>query len=139
MIILCTLLLALIISLAAVLVEIIFKPQWTWLRRVIVAMIALSVVCGIAAGIIIGGANSEINHMRAEHDKLTLYQTVVEQTNNEYVRFDFYQSVTEYNARYENVIDRAQSIWIGALYPKNWAEQIAPIEFYLNGGYDHVG
>ena len=137
MVILCTLLLALIISLAAVLVDIIFKPHWAWLRRVIVAMIVLSVACGIATGIVIGGANAEINHMRAEHDRLALYQTVVEQTDNEYVRFDFYQSVTEYNARYENVVDKAQSIWIGALYPKNWAEQIAPIEFHLNGGYNY--
>ena len=94
-------------------------------------------ICGIATGIIIGGANAEINHMRAEHDKLTLYQTVVEQTDNEYVRFDFYQRVTEYNTKYENEVDRAQSIWIGALYPKNWAEQIAPIEFHLNGGYNY--
>ena len=139
MVILCTLLLALIISLAAVLVDIIFKPHWAWLRRVIVAMIALSVICGIGSGIIFGGANAEINHMRAEYDKLTLYQTVVEQTDNEYVRFDFYQSVTEYNTRYENVVDKAQSIWLGVLYPKNWAEQIAPIEFHLNGGCDYVG
>ena len=137
MVILCTLLLALIISLAAVLVEIIFKPHWAWLRRVIIAMIALSVVCGIGSGIIIGGANAEINHMRAEYNKLALYQTVVEQTENEYVRFDFYQSVTEYNARYENVVDKAQSVWLGALYPKDWAEQIAPIEFHLNGGYNY--
>ena len=137
MVILCTLLLALIISLAAVLVDVIFKPHWVWLRRVIVAMIALSVICGIGSGIIIGGANAEINHMRVEHDRLALYQTVVEQTENEYVRFDFYQSVTEYNARYENVVDKAQSVWLGALYPKDWAEQIAPIEFHLNGGYNY--
>ena len=134
MVILCTLLLALIISLAAVLVDIIFKPHWAWLRRVIVAMIVLSVFCGIATGIIIGGSHGEINHLQAEHDKLTLYQTVVEQTDNEYVRFDFYQDVMKYNQKYENAVDKAQSIWLGALYPKDWAEQIAPIEFYLNGG-----
>lgn len=134
MIILCTLLLALIISLAAILVEIIFKPHWAWLRRVIVAMIALAVICGIATGIVIGGGHGEINHLKAEYDKLTLYQTVVEQTDNEYVRFDFYQSVMEYNKKYEKVVDTAQSIWFGVLYPKGWAEQIAPIEFYLNGG-----
>lgn len=134
MVILCTLLLALIIALAAILVEIIFKPNWAWLRRIIVAMIALSVICGIATGIVIGGSHGEINRLKAEHDKLTLYQTVVEQTDNEYVRFDFYQSVMEYNRKCENAIDKAQSIWLGALYPKDWAEQIAPIEFYLNGG-----
>lgn len=134
MIILCTLLLAFLISLAAVLVEIIFKPHWAWLRRVIVAMLVLSVTCGIAAGIVIGGSHGEINRLAAEHNKLTLYQTVVEQTDNEYVRFDFYQSVAEYNKKYENAVDKAQSIWFGALYPKNWAEQIAPIEFYLHDG-----
>lgn len=132
MIILCTLLLALIISLATVLVEIIIKPHWPWLRRVIIAMLILFVVCGAATGIIIGGSHGEINRLKAEHDKLTLYQTVVEQTDNEYVRFDFYQSVAEYNKKYENAVDKAQSIWFGALYPKNWAEQIAPIEFYLH-------
>lgn len=134
MIILCTLLLALIISLAAILVELIFKPHWAWLRRVIIAMIALSVICGIATGIIIGGGHGEINNLKAEYDKLTLYQIVVEQTDNEYVRFDFYQSVMEYNKKYEKVVDTAQSIWFGALYPKDWAEKIAPIEFCLNGG-----
>ena len=134
MIILCTLLLALIISLAAVLVEVIFKPHWAWLRRIIVAMIALTVICGIATGIIVGGSRGEINRLEADYDKLVLYQAVVEQTDNEYVRFDFYQSVVEYNKKYENVVDKSQSIWLGALYPKDWAEQIAPIEFYLNGG-----
>lgn len=134
MIILCTLLLALIISLTAILVEIIVKPHWAWLRRVIIAMLVLSEVCGAATGIIIGGGRGEINNLKAEYDKLTLYQTVVEQTDNEYVRFDFYQSVMEYNKKYEKVVDTAQSIWFGALYPKYWAEQIAPIEFYLNGG-----
>lgn len=133
MVILCTLLLALIIALATILVEIIFKPNWTWLRRVIVAMVALSVICGIATGIVIGGSHGEINYLKAERDKLALYQTVVEQTDNEYVRFDFYQDVMEYNAKYENAVDKAQSIWLGALYPKDWAEQVAPIEFYLNG------
>lgn len=134
MVILCTLLLALIIALATILVEIIFKPHWAWLRRVIIAMVVLSVICGIATGIVIGGSHGEINRLKAEYDKLTLYQSVVEQTDNEYVRFDFYQDIMEYNVKYENVVDKAQSIWLGALYPKDWAEQIAPIEFYLNGG-----
>jgi hypothetical protein len=85
----------------------------------------------IVAGVV---CDNDINDLKAESEHINLYYNTVLYTDNEYVRFDFYQRVQDYNDSYAELQEKSKSIWIGAFYPKGWDTEILPIEFLLNVG-----
>lgn len=134
MVILSILLIALLLLAAAIVVRFIFKPKWAWLNKVILVAAVLAIALGTVS--IVAGAvcSNDISSLKAESEYINLYYNTVLYTDNEYVRFDFYQRVQDYNASYTELQEKSQSIWIGAFYPRDWDTEILPIEFWLNSG-----
>ena len=134
MIILSALLIALLLLASAIVVRGIFKPKWTWLNKAILVAAALALILGTVS--IVAGAvcDNDISTLKAESEHINLYYNTVLYSDNEYVRFDFYQRVQDYNDSYAELQAKSKSIWIGAFYPKGWDTEILPIEFLLNSG-----
>lgn len=134
MVILSILLIALLLLASAIVVRFIFKPKWVWLNKVILVAAVLAIALGTVS--IVAGAvcNNDISSLKAESEYINLYYNTVLYTDNEYVRFDFYQRVQDYNSSYAELQEKSQSIWIGAFYPRDWDTEILPIEFWLNSG-----
>ena len=137
MIILAIFLLAMLIAASAIITKLVFKPRWTWLNRIILVMVGLSVVmCGVICAIILPITHNIVSDLREDYNALMLYHDTIDQCYNEYVRFDFYQRVMDYNERYAAVQEGSNNLWIGELYPKDWDTEILPIEFLLNSGFN---
>ena len=134
MIILSALLIALLLLASAIVVRCIFKPKWVWLNKVILVAAAFALVLGTVSVIAGAVCDNDINDLKAESEHINLYYNTVLYTDNEYVRFDFYQRVQDYNDSYAELQEKSKSIWIGAFYPKGWDTEILPIEFLLNVG-----
>lgn len=139
MIILSTLLIALLVAMAGIVVKLIFKVKWPWMNRIVIAMLALSLGLGAAAGIAGATTRASVSRLETEYDNLMLYYNTVSNSPNEYVRFDFYNRVNEFNANYEDIVERSKSIWVGAFFDKDWSNEIAPIVFELHGDEYYAG
>ena len=139
MVILCILLLALLMALATTIVCLVFKPKWAWLNRVMLAMIALSIAMGCVTLIADSVCGHQLDGLRDEYDNINLYYNTIALCENEYVRFDFYERVNDYNAEYKKIQENAENIWLSAFFPKGWDEEITPIEFYLHGDTPYDG
>ena len=136
MILLVMLLIAALIACAGLVVFLVFKPRWVWLNQIILVTAALAFVFG-AASIVAGVVcENDINALKAESEHISLYYNIVNESDNEYVRFDFYQRVKDYNVRYTNLQNNTKSVWIGAFYPEGWDSEIGLIDFMLRTGYE---
>lgn len=139
MIILSTLLITLLVAMAGIVVKLVFKVKWPWMNRIVIAMLALSLGLGAAAGIAGATTRASVSRLETEYDNLMLYYNTVSNSPNEYVRFDFYNRVNEFNANYEDIVERSKSIWVGAFFDKDWSNEIAPIVFELHGDEYYAG
>ena len=139
MIILSVLLIALLLLASAIIVRCVFKPKWVWLNKVIVAALVIACAFGILSGFMSAACQGQVDNLRDEAQAILLYYNTINESDNEYVRFDFYQRVKDYNVRYTNLQENTESAWIGAFYPKGWDSEI---DFMLrtgsdNGAYDY--
>lgn len=140
MILLSILLIATLIAFAGWTICLIFHPKWPWFGYALIAATAISVVMALGCGIGAAVSSNDVENLKAEAAEIELYYNTINYSTNEYVRFDFYQKVQNYNEWYKEVQEQSESIWIGAFYPKGWQDEIVPIEFYLNdGAQDYVG
>lgn len=140
MIFLVMLLISALVATAGLTTRFIFKHNETWLNRVVIAALCLTVFFGANCGIGVAVCSNQIANLRTERDRIMIYYDIVDQCENEYVRFDFYQEVEDYNAAYATAVKDAASPWRNVFYPSNWQEEITPIEFYLRTGVeDYVG
>ena len=103
------------------------------LRKVILyGLVASLLLSGFA--IVFGGiVGNTADELTATYNDLILYQTTVEHSTNEYVRYDYYDKVTAYNEAFEDYVIASQDKWLGGLYPTDWDEGIAIIDFQLHG------
>lgn len=131
MILVSILMIALILAAAAILVRLIFRPNWAWLDQIIFFVLAFSVVLGTVCGCMKRDYGREVRNLTEEFEDITLYHETVSLSSNEYVRFNFYERVREYNKAYLDTVKESENIFYGALYPKNWAEGLTTIEFML--------
>ncbi len=134
MILLSMLLVAALIAAAGLVVRLVFKYNEAWLNRVVIMALCLVVLFGTCSIIGVSVCREEIVDLRSEYNHIMIYYDVVNQCDNEYVRFDFYQEIRDYNVAYAMAVKNAAGPWKGAFYPENWQEQILPIEFYLRTG-----
>lgn len=140
MILLVMLMISALVAVSGLIVRLVFRYNEAWLNRVIIMALCLVVMFGASCLIGVAVCSREIAELRAEYDQIMIYYDVVDQCENEYVRFDFYQEVEDYNIAYAAVVKSAASPWKGEFYPENWQEKIAPIEFYLwTGVEDYAG
>ena len=120
----------------AIVVTVIFGYQKNATMRKIIAI-------GLAASLLLSGfaivfggiVGNTADELAATYHDLVLYQTTVEHSTNEYVRYDYYDKVVKYNEAYTDYTVAAQGKWLGGLYPANWDENIAIIDFQLHGDF----
>lgn len=77
-----------------------------------------------------GGYEQDYNDLEKTYKYLTLYQPLVEESEDEYLRYSFYNQVNEYNDEYKYFIEGSTDFWTSNLYPKT---SLDFIDFYLNG------
>lgn len=133
MILIGALLIAFLVLVAAIVIRVIFNPAWQWLNRVIIALGVLSLVLALGVNIGCGVAKVNTEDIQEHYDTIMLYYDIIDTSRNEYVRFDFYNRVQDYNAEYEDFVEKTESIWGGAFYSDEWVGSIAPIDFMLIG------
>ena len=82
--------------------------------------------------------NSDIADLRAEYENIMLYNEMVENSENEQVRFGHYEKIMAFNEKYNSLQEVEKNPFLGSLLPKNWSSNISPIEFQFRG-VDYVG
>ncbi len=131
MIFLSALMIALILAVAAILVRLIFRPRWAWLDPIIFFTVCTVLILGTVCGCMKRDYGRQVRDLTAEFEDITLYHETVSLSSNEYVRFNFYERVREYNKAYLDAVENSKNIFDGALYPKNWTDGLTTIEFVL--------
>jgi hypothetical protein len=66
------------------------------------------------------------------YNELMIYKQTVEQSTNEYVRWNYYNKVVDWNEHYEKNVNYTESFWFGP-YQYNVLEGTALIDFQLRG------
>jgi hypothetical protein len=132
---------ALVITVAAILVGVVFGyTKSTNYRKGIflgiVACVALFVFCMAISGIY----HSEVNELQAQYNNIMLYDEIVELCDNEQVRFGHYEKIEAFNAEYDRLVELEEGFMLGALFPKDWSADMGKIDFYFRGVNDgHEG
>ncbi len=103
------------------------------LKNVFAAAMFVALMIGVFSFVLNRNFNSEVVALKDTYNNLTIYQPLVEETENEYIRYNFFIDVNEYNKQYEKVKAIANNKWYGALVPKHWNTDVELIEFKLNG------
>ena len=105
------------------------------------AMIVVGVLTVLSGGtIMLEETHREklAEEMRIEYRELKLYSGTVEFSENEYLRFRYYNEVNDYNARYDEMV-RLQTNWFtGNIGPDDMLEGYGRIDFTLRGD-DYLG
>ena len=109
-----------------------YQKNATMRKIVLFGLCASLMMSGFA--IVFGGiVSNTADELTATYNDLALYQTTVEHSTNEYVRYDYYDKVVAYNEAFADYAIASQDKWLGGLYPTDWDEGIALIDFQLHG------
>ncbi len=134
MILLTILLIALILTTAAIVVPMIFRYRATWLRYVVCVGLAICIAFGITCPCVANSANKTEEWLKQESADILLYYNTVNYSDNEYVRYDFYNRVKEYNrvyAAYQEAVEAPLTSW---LYDEDVLTECGLIDFMLSTG-----
>lgn len=105
-------------------------------------LVAVGVVLCIIIGSICGIANlcakSNVRNLQAEYDDLMLYYVTVVMSENEYIRYDYYDKVNAYNDHYNEVVELSESKWMDWFYATEALNGVSTIDFSLQGD-EYVG
>lgn len=128
------LLIALVITVAAILIGVVFGYTKSTIYRKsicvsIVACIALFVFCMIIRGIY----HSEANELQAQYNDIMLYNEIVELCDNEQVRFGHYEKIEAFNEEYDRLVEIEEGFMLGTLFPKDWFADMNKIDFHFRG------
>ena len=128
------LLIAMIVTAAAILVGVIFgraksKNYCTGI------CVGVGICAVLMAFCIVLGSNyhSEVNELQAQYNDIMLYNEVVELCDNEQVRFGHYEKIEAFNEAYDRLAVIEEDFMFGALFPKNWSADMGKIDFYFRG------
>lgn len=138
MIMLYALITVMLLTAAVGIVMVVFGSKNHLLRRGFSLGLVLSILLMAFCGVYSGIARDKFVGLRAEYSDLMLYYNTVNNSTNEYVRYDYYEKVMDYNEDYENYQEQTENSWVGALCSKDWGLGIGLIDFQLHGD-DYVG
>lgn len=96
--------------------------------------ICAAVFAIIIAGVICIGSIGVADSIVVENKELLLYEEAIEDSDNEYVRFDFMEKVENHNARIRRYKRNSENIWLGSFYPVEDLQGIEEIDFELRTG-----
>ena len=131
MIVLCTLLCAIIIMAVAAITIWLFPTKIAKFIMIGAFVVALmSILLAISMG---AGARSDLQSMAERYDDLMLYYNTVVYSDNEYVRYDYFNKVKTYNENYDAIIRASESKWTGWVYPAEEIAKLNTIDFTLHG------
>lgn len=131
MIVLITLLCAIIVIAIAAITIWLFPTKIAKFILVGAFVIALmSILLAISMG---AGARSDLQSMVERYDDLMLYYNTVVYSDNEYVRYDYFNKVKAYNEDYDAIIRASESKWTGWFYPAEEIAKLNTIDFTLHG------
>lgn len=131
MIVLITLLCAIIVIAIAAITIWLFPTKIAKFILVGAFVVALmSILLAISMG---AGARSDLQSMADRYDDLMLYYNTVVYSDNEYVRYDYFNKVKAYNEKYDAIIRASESKWTGWFYPAEQVAKLNPIDFTLHG------
>ena len=131
MIILVTLLCAIIIMAVAAITVWLFPTKiakFVLVGAFVVAIMAIILTISVGAG-----ARIDLQSVAERYDDLMLYYNTVVYSDNEYVRYDYFNKVKAYNEDYEAIIRASESKWTGWFYPAEDIAKLNTIDFTLHG------
>lgn len=128
------LLIALVVTVAAILVGSVFgRTKFKSYRRGIYVGIGICAVL-IAFCTVLGSIyQSEISELQAQYDDIMLYNETVELCENEQVRFGHYEKIKAFNEAYDRLAVIEEDFMFGALFPEDWSAGMGKINFYFRG------
>ena len=128
------LLCVLALTVIAIVVTVVFGYQKNaTMRKIILFGLIVSLLLSGFAIVFGGIVSNTASELTATYNDLILYQTTVEHSTNEYVRYDYYDKITAYNEAFADYVIASQDKWLGSLYPADWDENITIIDFQLHG------
>ena len=129
---------ALVLAAIAIVIGVAFGYQKNpTLKAVFVCGVGIAVGVGIFCMILGSIFGTRVADLKQDYADLTLYQPMVEATENEYIRYDFYNKVREYNENYRVVSEISENGWYGVLTGADWNKGIDTIDFRLHGTGGH--
>ena len=134
MILIAILLIALIITAAVIIVPSIFHYKSKLLQSIMCIGFCVCIVLGFICGTVASQAKDVGNWLKAESANIQLYYNTIAYSDNEYVRYDFYNRVTKYNRVYKSYQNKVENSLTSWLYDGDVLIECAPIEFVLNTG-----
>lgn len=102
-------------------------------KGIVAGALVVAIVFAVFCIALSAGANTDIDSLTARYDDLMLYYNTVVYSENEYVRYDYYDKVNAYNEAYESVIAASESKWSGWFYPAEDIAKLNTIDFTLHG------
>lgn len=102
---------------------------------------AITICIGIVVfcGILGNSYANKVAALKADYSDIMLYHDVVNECDNEKVRFGHYEKIMAYNEQYANMVEIANNGWFGTLVRADWSNGFGPIEFYFRGVYGAEG
>lgn len=133
------LLIFLIAALASIVVMLVFGMRTNKTLRRIVATALVGTIISFALCMAIGaGVKADAAKCQAEYTDLMLYYNTVDNSANEYVRYNYFNKVQEYNDWYAKLVAFESDFWIGNLMHESWLDGCGLIDFQLHGD-EYVG
>ena len=128
------LLIALVVTIAAVMVGSMFgRTKSKSYRRGIYVGIGICAVL-IAFCMVLGSIyHTEVAELQTQYDDIMLYNEVVELCDNEQVRFGHYEKIKAFNEAYDRLAIIEEDFMFGALFPEDWSADMGKINFYFRG------
>ena len=122
-----------ILTIIFAIVSAIFNIRSKRIYSLIAIGVLLSVVLLFFALISMVNLRVETSNLRENFAVLSLYYSPVSQSKDEYVRYDYYTRISDFNEELEHHQRRTTSPLTNAFYPKDWDDGLVPISFELNG------
>ena len=134
MIFVCAFLTAIVIAIVAGIT--IFLHPTKLAKQIVIGAIILAVIFGIVCLIGMGVVGCDVALAQETYDNLMLYYYTVETSTNEYLRYDYYNKVNEYNECYNELVARSKSLTQNWFFDTAALDKLDTISFTLHGdGY----
>ena len=128
------LLIALVVTIAAVMVGSVFgRTKSKSYRRGIYVGIGICVVLIVFCMVLGSIYQSEVAELQAQYNDIMLYNETVELCENEQVRFGHYEKIKAFNEAYDRLVVIEEDFMFGALFPEDWSADMGKINFYFRG------
>ena len=128
------LLIALVVTVAAILVGSVFgRTKFKSYRRGIYVGIGICAVLIAFCTVLSGIYHTEVSELQAQYDDIMLYNETVELCDNEQVRFGHYEKIKAFNEAYDRLAVIEEDFMFGTLFPEDWSANMGKINFYFRG------